>query len=423
MSTAVSVDNAPNACIGSCWSDDTVAVLALDLTTPSRGAVRKWPQELKDKRKTELHVKRMSRFRDRKTNESKTMQQEHLRLEHELENRIGELRRTGVSPDHEGGPRLQRELQRLVLEREYLREESVAIRQKITQHLKFKQVIQSASNTLAVENFPSAGGQESDVTVRYVDSKWQPVQEQTGRWVHFTNGKPPFFFYPFSRQEFDAVLRVHDSNASTDSEDLVWFGKFLGWSVYHGTLRPGKSWLIGHARFSKRMERSFDTLLNGMYRDDGTCKWPIMPTARDIGVTAEIGIQTPQELDDNSSVVARSYSGGVNFRYLCLVHRSQIQLQDGGKRVLKFYYVVGDSEPNARSRAADPTSQDDVCWVTDEGGYSLTLTEVDDTFADVSFDSLACLKSEETALGHFIMFGHIATRWEQLITSSNLLKF
>ncbi|KAL4106401.1 hypothetical protein PRIC1_004452 [Phytophthora ramorum] len=400
----------------------SVTALELNLSTPSRATVRKWPQELKDRRKMELHNIRMSRFRNKKTSENIVMQQEHRRLERELENRIGELRRTGVGRDTEGVPQVQRELQRLVLEHEDLREESVALRQEITQRLKFREVVQSATNKLAVESFsPDGSEQASDVTVRYVDSTWLPVQEQAGRWVHFTNGKPSFFFFPFLRHEIDTVLRLHDSKASTVSEKLILFGKFLGWSVHHGTLLQDKKWHLD--RFSKRVERSFDSLLNGMYRNDGTCIWPIMPTARDFEVTAEIDIQTTQILDDTSSVIMRSYSGDFHFRYMGVVHRAQIQLQDDGKRVLKFYYVIGDSEANARSRAADTTSQDDVCWITDERGFSLTLAEVDGASVDVSFDGLACLSSKQSAFTHFIMFGHIVTRWEHLMMFSNLLKF
>ncbi|KAL4174428.1 hypothetical protein KRP22_006366 [Phytophthora ramorum] len=400
----------------------SVTALEFNLSTPSRATVRKWPQELKDKRRMKLRNKRMSRFRNKKASENVVMQQERRRLERVLENRIGELRRTGVGRDTEGVPQVQRELQRLVLEREDLREESVALRHEITQRLKFRRVVQSATNKLAVENFsPDGSEQENDVTVRYIDSTWQPVQEQAGRWVHFSNGKPSFFFFPFSRHDIDTVLRLHDSKASTASEKLILFGKFLGWSVHHGTLLQDKNWHLD--RFSKRVERSFDSLLNGMYRNDGTCIWPIMPTARDFEVTAEIDIQTTQKLDDSSSVIMRSYSGDFHFRYMGVIHRAQIQLLDDGKRVLKFYYVVGDSEANARSRAADTTSQDDVCWITDERGFSLTLAEVDGASVDVSFDSLACLDNGLSAFTHFIMLGHMATRWEQLVMSSNLLDF
>ncbi|ETP16263.1 hypothetical protein F441_09111, partial [Phytophthora nicotianae CJ01A1] len=78
---------------------------------------------------------------------------------------------------------------------------------------------------------------------------------------------------------------------------------------------------------------------------------------------------------------------------------------------------------NARTREVELTSDDNVRWITDEGGYSLTLTEVDESSVEVVFDSLGCFESEEQARGHFIMFDRLVTRWDQLVTSSNLLTF
>ncbi|KAF1786841.1 hypothetical protein GQ600_6935 [Phytophthora cactorum] len=75
-----------------------------------------------------------------------------------------------------------------------------------------------------------------------------------------------------------------------------------------------------------------------------------MPTARDNNVTAEINIQTLQKLHEDDFVIVRNYSGGANFR--------QAKTQ--------FYYVVGDSEANARSRDAELTNHDDVQWITDK---------------------------------------------------------
>ncbi|KAG3064283.1 hypothetical protein PI124_g22432 [Phytophthora idaei] len=83
---------------------------------------------------------------------------------------------------------------------------------------------------------------------------------------------------------------------------------------------------------------------------------------------------------------------------MCLIERSKLKRLEG-KRILKFYYVIGDSKANARSRGVKSTGQDDVQWITDKGGYSLTLSD---------------FESEEQARGHFIVFGHIVTWWDQL---------
>ncbi|EGZ18868.1 hypothetical protein PHYSODRAFT_315374 [Phytophthora sojae] len=383
-------------------------------TDQSRGTVRKWPQELKDMRKLQLHCARMSRFRNKRAAEKKSMLEEHQQLEQLLEQRLVELRRRGL--DTENLPPLQRELQRLVLEHGGLRDENVALRQELSRHLKYLQVIQRAAaherHSRAIEPIE----EPSAVTVRCINSQWQVITEQAGRRVDFPSGDPSFFFHPFSRQEFNAVLSRHDTNSSARESSLVCAGTFLGWNIYHGAAVQGNDWIIDHVRCSRRIERSIDTVLHGMCREDGTSKWPIMPTSKDQGLNMDISIQTLQTLDDASSVIVRYYSGGAaNYRYMCLVKRSNFDLIDG-QRVYKFYYVVADSEANARSRDADPAAQ---YW----GGYSLTLIEADGGAVDAVFNSLGCFKSNQEALGHITMFGRIVTRWEQLTLSSNLLKF
>ncbi|ETM02333.1 hypothetical protein L917_01183 [Phytophthora nicotianae] len=152
-------------------------------------------------------------------------------------------------------------------------------------------------------------------------------------------------------------------------------------------------------RCSKRMYCSIDYIANRLTNKDGTS---VVYAAnrereRDNNFTTDIDIQTLQRFDEDPYVIVRNYSGGFNFRYLL-------------------------SKANARSRDAESTSHDDVQWTTEEGSHSLTLIEADESSVDVVFDSLGCFKSEEQALEHFIVFGHIVTRWDQQLSPSNLLK-
>ncbi|KAK1943045.1 hypothetical protein P3T76_005682 [Phytophthora citrophthora] len=314
-------------------------------------------------------------------------------------------------------------MQRLVLEREVLREESVSLRQKVAKYERFLRIIQSASRQVAPapENDSNPTGPKgTNATVRCIEAKWQSVQEEAGHRVYF-DGRPSFFFHPFSSREFDDVLCRHAMHSSIDSSLLMFKGKYLGWGIYTGRNIQGKQYLIDHVRCSKTLGRSMDSILNGMKRDDGSSKWPIIPTARDVGVKAEISTQTVQYFDENKYVIVLDYSGDVKIRYLCLVQRSKSQQIDG-KHVVKFYFVLGDSEANVRGRDAELPAENEVHWITDEAGYSLTLREVDNDEVEVSFDSFACVKSEEEARSHFIKFGIVVTRWEQLVLSSNLLK-
>ncbi|GMF19495.1 unnamed protein product [Phytophthora lilii] len=172
----------------------------------------------------------------------------------------------------------------------------------------------------------------------------------------------------------------------------------------------GAKWMLGHMRCSKRLNRSLGAVLGAMTCEDGSGKWPVTPTARDIGITAEIRIQTLQQFDDSPYIIVRSYSGDINFRYMCLVQQRECDPIDG-KRVLKFYYVVGDSEANGRSRTAATSSEQEVVWITD-GGYSLTLIEVDDDAVDAEFNSFGCCAAGVGPLHN------VRPRWEQLVMSS-----
>ncbi|ETN24948.1 hypothetical protein PPTG_01108 [Phytophthora nicotianae INRA-310] len=95
---------------------------------PTRDEIRKLPQELKKMRKLELHRKRMSRFRGRRAVEKKNMHEEFHRL---LEQRLVNLRCSSVCGGPERITKVQRQLQQLVLEREWFRSESETLRQNL----------------------------------------------------------------------------------------------------------------------------------------------------------------------------------------------------------------------------------------------------------------------------------------------------
>ncbi|KAG2775752.1 hypothetical protein PC116_g3620 [Phytophthora cactorum] len=135
-------------------------------------------------------------------------------------------------------------MQQLVLEHDQFREESVTLRQNLARFRNFTLVIQSARNSvdpdLSGNYLADPTETHSDVPVRCIESRWQPVQNQPGFRVHFRQASPSFFFHPFTRQEFDAILRCHDNNTARNSSDLAWAGVYLGWNVYHGSVTPGK---------------------------------------------------------------------------------------------------------------------------------------------------------------------------------------
>ncbi|KAF4039664.1 hypothetical protein GN244_ATG08188 [Phytophthora infestans] len=322
---------------------------------PTRAEIRKWPTELKAMRKGELHRQRMLRFRGRRAMLKKSMEEECRRLEQELEQRLAHLRRNSVCTSHSRATQVQQRMQQLVLEREWLQEESVQLCQKLGQHRKVTQFVQSTVKTIAPTLSTDTTQGHSDVTSAFPD-------------------EPSVFLPPFSQQEFDEALHHHDEKSGRTASELVCVGVYLGWNVYHGAVAPGKQWLSDQVRCIKRIDRSIDSLVGCLTSEEGEGKWPLTATARDIYVTAEIDTQTVQVLNENKLVLVRNIHGGVNARYLCLIERARLEVVEG-KRRFKFYYVIGDSKANARGREVESMGQDDVHWITDDGGYSLTLNE------------------------------------------------
>ncbi|KAJ8558907.1 hypothetical protein ON010_g8544 [Phytophthora cinnamomi] len=164
------------------------------------------------------------------------------------------------------------------------------------------QLIQSAASKYMGQDLDIEAAEESNtVTVRCVNSERQVVNEKAGRRVDFPGGEPLLFFHPFSEQEFNVILSRHDFNSSAEESDTHCVGTFLGWNIYHGAIIQGEEWMIDHVRCSKRIERSIDTMLHDMRREDGNSKCPVIPTSRDQGMDTEISIQTLQTFNEDST--------------------------------------------------------------------------------------------------------------------------
>ncbi|OWZ16258.1 hypothetical protein PHMEG_0009972 [Phytophthora megakarya] len=379
---------------------------------PTRADVRKCPQNLEDQRKMELHSRRMARFRSRKAAKLQAMEDEHRHLEQELKCRVSQLTHIG------GVSRARSGVKQLVLERETLRGESVALHERIATHLRFQRAIQTSSGLLTHATLHVSS--DSDTAVSMVKSQWKTAMVEAGRWVSFHNGAPPFYFRPLTRQTFESILKQKENEFLKDSSSLNLAGTFLGWQVFHAPLKrreEGQS-LVGHTRYTKVLQCTIDEIQNAMRQADGTSEWPILPTARRLGVSDFITVQTLQQFDNEAHVIVRNFPGNVNIRYLGLVKSNTLEVKYG-KRVLKYSFVIADSVTNGRNRDEE-TDQHKIQWV-DEGGAFLTLHEVDESSVKVEFNNWVSCMSAVQVDTHFITFGEIVTRWEQLVTSSGLL--
>ncbi|OWZ16786.1 hypothetical protein PHMEG_0009378 [Phytophthora megakarya] len=356
----------------------------------------------------------MVRFRSRRAVKQQAMKEEHRQLEQELKRRVSQLTLIGeVSP--KGG------VMASVLEREILREENVSLRDKILKHLQLQQTIQTCSATLHQPVWSDVS-LKCDMTVHFVKSEWKTVKAQVGAWVTFDNRESPFYFRPFTRQAFESILRRKENKFRGGSSNYCLAKEFLGWEVMHAPthLRNADHSLLHHVRYSKVLKCSIDEIQDGMRRADGTSEWPILPTAKSLGLSDNITVHTLQQFDNDSRVIVRNFPGHVNSRYLGLVKCNSWE-EVNGKRVLKYSFVIADAATNASSHEVEP-DHSNIQWVN-EGGALLRLVEVDETLVEAEFNYWAICKLEAQAQIHFITFCHNVWRWEQLVTPTRLLPF
>ncbi|KAG6945850.1 hypothetical protein JG688_00016346 [Phytophthora aleatoria] len=87
--------------------------------------------------------------------------------------------------------------------------------------------------------------------------------------------------------------------------------------------------------------------------------------------------------------------------------------------MITYVMVIPDSKANKRSREAEQ-SRNEVLWVC-EGAAYMTLSQVDDSTLQVTYDNCTGCKDELHARSLLMEWGHEAIRLEQLVTPSRLL--
>ncbi|ETO84847.1 hypothetical protein F444_01296 [Phytophthora nicotianae P1976] len=286
MWTSKTLDTPPNDLKTGGCREEMVDADEFDLLTterdppPTRDEIRKLPQELKKMRKLELHRKRMSRFRGRRAVEKKNMHEEFHRL---LGQRLVNLRCSSVCGGPERITKVQRQLQQLVLEREWFRSESETLRQNLARVRNFTQVFQSARTSVDPDlNEPDSMNTPCHITVRRIHSIGNQSRNKLA-----------------SVQEFDSILLRHDDNTANSSWDLAMGWCFAGLERLPQQNHPGKEWSFAHVQCSKRMYCSIDYIANRLTNKDGTSRWPMLPTERDNNFTTDIDIQTLQRFDED----------------------------------------------------------------------------------------------------------------------------
>lgn len=331
---------------------------------------------------------------------------------------------------------VQSALRELVLEREDLRRENVALRDRIDRHAKLYGLMGNEAQALAPPPAPPAVSDAGSSTSRTSDVEGSGSDSSASRassaslntdegWrVHWEDDAAPSFHYqPLTKAQCDAIKLRYDVRFAARPVG-VHVGSMLGWRVERAPLVRDPE--LQHAQvarvwYTKRVRTAPGGAMAAMERLAGD-SWPTLVTPELWAKihTYSVVSQVLQVVDADTVVLARDIPDAPRsrrVRYLNLVQRWR-EVTRFGRQALRFAMVVADSPANARAREAE--ARDDVYWVR-FGGATMSLEAVDESHFDVVYDHCACVLSEQHAEQQLVDWGCIAARWEQLVLPSRLL--
>ncbi|KAE8967936.1 hypothetical protein PF010_g28581 [Phytophthora fragariae] len=212
--------------------------------------------------------------------------------------------------------------------------------------------------------------------LRPVDSPLLPPtlssHNKAARCVQLPKNESSFYFTPFTKVEYDAILSRNEFADSPPCTATI--GKILGWTVHYSPLTPtapGGS-LTARARFTRRLRCSLNESW-GILPRLGKKLWPVLVTPRSWGLTqtGDTFCQVLQDFSQNGHVMVCNLPGEVSLRYLVLA-RHRRQTRSDGKREDTYTMTIGDSQANTRNRDVEGSS-DDIQWVLEGGIGSRSL--------------------------------------------------
>ncbi|KAL4158948.1 hypothetical protein PRNP1_004722 [Phytophthora ramorum] len=388
---------------------------------------KEWTQQAKAEVRRQHRCENMARLRTLRKQELAQIRSERERLEAQVKNYIAAMNSeslsTRTSAQDAPGAKLRHTVHGLVIESDSLRTEKMELIGKLRQRQHFQSIVQDAG----LDGVPTADDDAHPHSVHTASemSPWASSSSRCeGGWrVKFPNGEPSFHFHPFSRAEYDAVMKRIDDEFDARPPPIPVAGQLFGWTVYQAPLarRQEDGAVTGRARLSTRICCSIDQV-DAVITPADLAEWPLFVTPPDWSpkLRPSVCIKVLQSLAKDQHVMVCNIPGSVHMRYFQLARREK-KLEANGERSLTFSIILADSEGNMRSRVAEGP-QPDVKWVGD-GGAFLKFTEVSETSVDVKCDSWAFCENETHARHFFIRWVEFACRWSQGITASKLLQY
>ncbi|KUF81884.1 hypothetical protein AM587_10003271 [Phytophthora nicotianae] len=372
---------------------------------------KSWSDEVKDEWRREQRRQNSKRFRTRKQHELIQLRREQDHLELQVKRFVAALSQSSTQKPTNSSE-LYSALCRLAIEGETLMREKLLLKQELYRHEYFLGIASKTPESVVV--VPKEKKIPQSVLDASKKSRWVAYArcEQYGWCVNFPNEEPSFFFYPFTREEFDGVIKTTLAGLGTDP--LV-VGKIFGWNVHPAPLTRNAETgsLVAHVRLTTRVKCSLKDA-DAMVSSSDVNSWPLLATPA-VWTKGEHVTQVLQQLDMNSLVLVTNIPGKVHFRYLHLVWR-RARRDENGKREIVYVTAVGDTEANTQAREA----QADVQWVH-ESGFCIRYTEVNESTIDVTYNRWSQCESEDHARKLFIDWFQVLCWWTQHVTSSKLI--
>ncbi|KAL3670331.1 hypothetical protein V7S43_004642 [Phytophthora oleae] len=349
------------------------------------------------------HRQEMIEYRLNKKNKQNKLLTEHRRLERDMKALVDAMKDTAACS---GGGR-PNPLQELVVERDALRKENIALQEELKRYEKFKTVV------LEVSQDPMK--REESNLLATGDPGWRVDIDG--------EGGTSFYFNPFTREQVDEEMKRFEAELTGGVASLSMAGTFFGWKVYRAPLVASvldSSRLIARTRVTKRLRCSLDVHTEMSYtKQKDISPMIVTPIGWGLHHRGKASTQVLQEFDQDSIVFVHNIPGPEkNLRYIFQARRTQWKLLDGRRKLTASLAII-DSDANRRSRDAG-NSQDRVEWAT-EGGIQVSITEIDEDSIDVTCDHWASCESTLHAEYIMIQWTQFAVWWEQLTVPSNLL--
>ncbi|KAK1943039.1 hypothetical protein P3T76_005676 [Phytophthora citrophthora] len=288
-------------------------------------------------------------------------------------------------------------LRGLIMEKEALRRENMALCEQAKKHRIFHKTLTTQA------------GEEGDTT-------FLPVDNDKGWWIHFANASPSFYYHPYSPEEVYRTAGPLDPKftAALRLESKV--GTFLGWNISRHFCSET---LVSRVYLSKRVLCSLDRALKVIVEKEEELR-PLLKTPPGWNFTQrhDVSAQVLQEIDPFTRVMIHDISGCHSVRYVFVARSAQWEIEPS-KRKMGVSMIIIDSKANKLSR--DSAEHDNGQWMTRGWSYC-TLTEVNDGVVDVEYRHCTGCSSETHAGVLMAQWVQFLVRWEQIAVRTNLIR-